>query len=318
MNTGEIRRVLVVGASSYLGNALAQGLRDSYQVFGTYHAHPMRLDGVTCYPLNLHNGGEILDLLKRVRPDAVLYTAGLFDLDACAKNKAEAETVNLKAAAVFYRLPPIPTRFVYYSSDEVFGMLDSPPAKGFTELTMPTPSHVYGRTRSQGESAALSAGKGTVVLRTGRIYGENFRVGGHLAAPPLAGPLEKLALGQTVPFAQDVIRSPVYIGDVVRATALVLSKLTLASPSKLYNLGSPDAVSDYDFALAYARAFSIDAAQVQPGSLAGDARQGRAVRAPLDSTRFTSEMSFPIPSLRDGLSEFAARVRKGNTSDWSL
>lgn len=315
MSETVVRRLLVVGVSGYYGAALAQGFRDECEVYGTYNAHPARLDGVTCLPLDLTNGGEILDVLKRVHPDVVLYTAGLWDPVHCEEQKTQADLLNFKAATVFYRVATEPTHFVYYSTDDVFGQLDTAPETGFTEDSLASPTGSLGRTRYPAENAATGAGRGNAVLRVGRPYGEAFRSSANLAAGPLHAALESLASGRPTAFAQDFVRSPVYIGDVVRATRHVLPTLAFSTPSRLYNIGGADIASDYDLALEFARAFGIDKELVRPSAL-GTTRQGRAVRAPLNSSRCAAEFGFRPQGLRAGMREYAQRMRLGDTRGW--
>jgi dTDP-4-dehydrorhamnose reductase len=316
LSVAKIRRILVVGASGYLGSALAQGLREDYEVFGTYYRHPTRLDGVTCAPLNLANGGDILELLKRLKPDVVLYAAGLFDLETCEAQRAEADTANFKSASVFHKLSQDPPRFVYYSMDEVYGMLSRPSEGGFTEKNEPAPTHHLGRTRAQGESSTVMTGRGNVVFRLGRLYGEALRPGAHLAKPPLHASFEKVAAGQAALFAQDLVRSPLYVGDVVRATSLLLKNFGAPGPGRLYNLGGPEALSDHDLGVQFAHAFGFDPALIKAGTL-GAARNQRAVRAPLDSGKIAADLGFHAQSARDGLGEWADRLKKGDTRTWA-
>jgi len=101
----KITRVLIVGVSGYVGSSLAVALKDDFEVFGTYSSHPIRISGVTCLMLDLLNGGEIFEMLKRVQPDVVLFCSGLSNPEECQVRRDMAESLNFKAATRFLKVP---------------------------------------------------------------------------------------------------------------------------------------------------------------------------------------------------------------------
>ena len=122
LETRPVRRVLIVGVSSYIGSALAVSLKDDYEVFGTYLNSPTRIEGVSAFRLECTDGNEILKHIKRLSPEVILYCAGLTHRDQCQQEPGKADVVNFKAPTIFFKLITSDIRFVYFSVDEAYGI----------------------------------------------------------------------------------------------------------------------------------------------------------------------------------------------------
>src|SRR4051812_26000843 len=96
-------RVLIVGASGYMGSAIAAGLRDEFEVFGTYFRHQSRVDGCAGIKMNCLDGNEIFDWLKRISPDTVIFAPQISNMDYCQDNHQAAENLHFQSATFFFK-----------------------------------------------------------------------------------------------------------------------------------------------------------------------------------------------------------------------
>lgn len=286
-----IYRVLIVGVSSYLGSALAFALRDHYEVFGTYHEHPLRIEGVTSVHMNCKNGGEIVDIVKRFTPDAVLYCAGLSSRNIEQVDPSLAETLNFKAPTVFFRVVTFPPYFIYFSDDEAL-----------------MPNNVVAKTKEQGENSVLGQRQNTLVLRVGHLYGEST---GGLSCHKMSwseNVKQKLERQERVDLSIDRYHAFTYLGDVARAVKLVLTKPP--AESQLYNLAGPDLMSAHDFGKALAKKFGLPDTLVAPRKTSLEPE-----KLVMDSSKFTTTYPLQFKSIADGLHEYSERLRCG-TPAW--
>ncbi|NDF15742.1 NAD-dependent epimerase/dehydratase family protein, partial [bacterium] len=286
------------------------------EVFGTYHRHAHRPDGVTSFQVDLVQGNEILDLIARVRPDTILYAAGLNCPEACESERGLAESLNFKASTVF-KLAPLPLRFIYFSTDEVFGSAPSGPARAFAENDTPVGMNTHSRTKAQGESAALLAGKGTAVFRVGSLFGESFWAGSRVRRAWMSTLIERLSKGQSLILPKDYVRSFLYLGDLARAVKVFLKTFSYEAKPELYHLAAKDFLSAYDLGLVVAKGLGVDPDLVQAGTRSVDFFSG-PVNCPLDASRFTKKFGFEFQTIEHGVGEMLERLRTGRTGNWPL
>lgn len=312
--TGEIRRVLIIGMSGYIGSALATGLREEFEVIGTYSTRNHRIEGVTSVALDCTNGAAVLDTLRRFRPEGVLYCAGLTDPAQCTDNPALADTLHFKAPTVCFKILPMVLRFALFSPDEALGL---PPGDGpFGEDAPAVPSSVLGKTRHQGEVAVYGHKRYTAVFRNSEVFGEPF--GADVLAPTTTGIdrglhwvdllHRRLSRGQPIELSRETIRSYLYVGDLVRAVRLYLRKAPI--DSVFYNFGASTAMSQFDFGRKLAQAFGYNPALVRTtfGSVGNHA---------LSPRRFEEAYDFKFQSIDEGIQEYAERYRTGHTKSWT-
>ncbi len=313
---GPIRRVLIVGVSGYLGSALAHGLRDDFEVIGTYNTHPVRIDGVTSFKMNCTNGGEILDLLNKQRPEAVIYCAGLSDEIVAQENPALAESLHFKAAAVFFKILPMVLRFIYFSPDDSLG---APYAEqeAYDETVAALPQTALAKTRHQGETACLNAKRYTAVFRLGEVFGEPF---GWNINSLAQGAVDRnyrphwfdrlhdsLARGRPMTLSTSVIKSYLYVGDFVRAIRLYLNQAPV--DAVLYNLAGRTPISQLEFGRLMCKKLGYNPALVRSGA-------SLPIKVPLNPQKFEKEFSFEFQNVDEALDEYAERLRTGFTKGW--
>jgi dTDP-4-dehydrorhamnose reductase len=316
-----IRRIAIIGVSGYLGSSLAIGLRDHFEVFGSYNTHPLRIEGVTCFPMNCVNGGEILEILQYHKPEGVIYCAGISDPAICQASPPLADSIHFKAPTVFLKILPTVLRFLYLSTDEVYGgHTTSPPTTPYVENPSPAAQSVLAKTRLHGEQMALGHRKFTAVMRLGEVFGDPFGLRMFHSTEDRAGLhwfdrlQENLFRGERMSLYQDQIRNYLYVGDLVRAVRRYFAKPPLASV--LYNLGAPNAISQYEFGRQTARALGYDEALIQPTSITRTSAGLAAGDLRMTSDKFANDHGFRAQTTEEALGEYAERLRTGHTRNW--
>lgn len=215
-------RVLVVGASGFLGRALMQE-KWGTQVLGTFYRHPIP----NAVYLDLRDQESIHHLLGQFYPDLILFAGGITDTDYCEQHPYQAFKVNSEAAGIIARFP---VRTVYYSSDYVFEG-----TKGnYTEYDSTHPLNIYGQSKLTGEQLVLNANSTNIVIRVSGLYGKSGE--------------QKRSSNRSEDYAQifaedDRFSSPVLLDDVVSATRILLNEGTAG----IFHVAGPDAYSRYEF-----------------------------------------------------------------------
>jgi|LakMenEpi03Aug12_release.lakeMendotaPanAssembly.Ray.scaffolds.fasta_scaffold07247_9 dTDP-4-dehydrorhamnose reductase len=157
-------KLLIIGIGGQVGRELERALSPLGRV-------------VACGmpELDLERAGAADDLIRREAPDAIVNAAAYTAVDKAESEPERARRINAAAVAeIATAAGRLGAVFVHYSTDYVF---DGGKDGWYTEIDAPAPLGVYGRTKLEGERAALAAGGLSYVFRTSWVYaahGANF------------------------------------------------------------------------------------------------------------------------------------------------
>lgn len=324
-----IRKVLIIGGSGYLGSALCLGLRDHFQVTGTFNKHTLRMAGVASCALDTLEGADVLSVLSRYSPDIVIYASGLTKTHICEQNDALANALNVKLIPMILKSLHKPIPFVYLSGDLHFGLLpkEELPEGG----TRPIKNHIFhekdtlfsvnvlGQNKLQAEKQVIEKERLTFVIRMPLIYGESL---GSAFAPRVAW-LKRMQTAieneENYPCINDQIRSSLYVGDFVRAFRKFLKKLP--HTSQIFHFSAGDKCTAYDVAHEYCKQKNLDTTFLEGMSMdAYFEKQGwthnEVKYAPLSGARFSKAFDFQAQPYKEGIQEMIERYRTGFLGDW--
>src|ERR1700722_12707583 len=116
-----MKRVLIIGSSSFIGVNLAIRLRKDYRVFGTHYRNRPHVDGLTSFPLSLRPDRPLNDFLSLLKTSVIVYAAAIVNDPDVEKNPELAKFVNAEGPLICARyLEPTGGRLVFLSSSKVF------------------------------------------------------------------------------------------------------------------------------------------------------------------------------------------------------
>jgi len=78
-------KVLIIGAGGLVGNRAYNMMRDRFEVCGTCNTHPFESDNI--YRMNCINRSETFELFSKVKPDLVIDTHALNNVDYCESHR---------------------------------------------------------------------------------------------------------------------------------------------------------------------------------------------------------------------------------------
>jgi nucleoside-diphosphate-sugar epimerase len=214
-------RVLVTGASGFVGRALVEELRHGER---SYEVHPLERSAG-----DLAEPGLAEAVLAEAAPETVVHAAARIGVVRCEDDPAAALRSNVLATAFVARAcASRGARLAYVSSADVYGT-----AAAADEETPPAPESLYALTKLWGEQAArLYAPAGLFVLRLANPYGPGVETAAGKGALPTM--LEQAERGERIPAYRGEVRSWCWIGDVAHAIRLVLE----SGEEGVFNIGS--------------------------------------------------------------------------------
>ncbi len=212
-------RILILGASGFVGSALFVQLARAHEVVGTSRR------GQGLVPLDLADADAVRALVGGGF-DVVVHTAGLVDLAAAQRDPDAAYAANVA---------PMPTlldtvedagaKLVYLSTDNVFdGTRES-----YDETALRSPINVYGCTKASAEQRVLQR-DGHLVIRLPLVYGRS----------PASDKFLARFTAPVIEARTDIVGTPLYLP----ALAPLLTELL--DETGVVHLAGPEPISRYD------------------------------------------------------------------------
>ena len=230
-----MKKLLVTGASGFLGWNLCQLAKEAWDVYGTYFSKTVEIPDVTVVKADLRDFQEIKRLFSEIGPAAVIHTAAQSSPNFCQTYPEESHSINVTASCNIAGLSAdygIPC--VFTSTDLVFDGLNAP----YRETDPVCPVSVYGEQKVMAEQGMRSRYPKVALCRMPLMFG---------VAPPTATSfiqpfIKILREGKELNLFSDEFRTPV--SGVTAAKGLLLA---LEKVEGLLHLGGKERVSRYDF-----------------------------------------------------------------------
>ncbi|HEX8285549.1 MAG TPA: dTDP-4-dehydrorhamnose reductase [Pyrinomonadaceae bacterium] len=251
-------KIIITGAGGLVGGVLTRRFADS----GRDVLALRRAD------LDVTDAAAVERLIKSERPSLVVNCAVL-GVDECERDPGAARAVNVEAPRSLARAAAgAGASFLHFSTNYVF---DGEGERPYAEEDETRPGSVYGRTKAEGERAALDANPRSLVVRTSWVFGagkESFLSTAH----------RELRAGRRVRAITDTWASVTYVEDLAGRVGELLER----GAGGLFHVVNEGVCTYEDFAREAAR-------------LAG---LGEREAAALVETVTESEMRRPAPRPR--------------------
>jgi dTDP-4-dehydrorhamnose reductase len=152
-------KTAVIGSNGQLGtDVCAAFVADGHEVMPLTHAD-----------LDVTDAAAIKSVLQRLRPQTVINTAAMHNMENCEEAPATAFAVNADGARNLAAVcNDIDATLVHVSTDYVFDGAKQAP---YLEDDLPAPLSVYGNTKLSGEHFIAATSKRYYVLRVSGLYG---------------------------------------------------------------------------------------------------------------------------------------------------
>lgn len=241
------KKVLIFGGTGFVGGHIAQMAHDAGWdvVIAGSRAVPSAGD-IMRRSVDIGQAMAVHGIMSEARPEIVINTAALADVDRAEREHDLAHQVNTEGARnVAHACRASGARCIYYSTDVVFDGTQHQ----YSEDDPPRPLNFYGLSKAEGERATLDACPNSAVIRVSLVLGFPVEGGNSF----LARLRERLLAGQQVPAPSDEIRTPI---DVLTAAAATL-ELAEGDYRGILHIGATSAVDRYTLAQRLARAMGL-------------------------------------------------------------
>ena len=212
------------------------------------------------HAVDLENREALLEALRKIAPDFIINTAAMTDVDGCERNPDLNNRINRDAVG-WMAGTGIP--LVQVSTDYVFDGVSGP----YSEEDPVHPLSHYGRAKLESETLALRGSPRSLVVRTMLLWG--LGKGDKKSFTDFVR--ESLAAGKTIRIATDQWGNPTLAYDL----ALAIWALIENKRSGIYHAAGEDWMSRFDWAVAAAVFYGLDASLIQK-AVTADLKQDAA------------------------------------------
>jgi dTDP-4-dehydrorhamnose reductase len=235
-------RLLVTGGTGQVGKAL-QRAKGPHSLLLPTHAE-----------LPIEDAGAVAALVAAQRPDWIVHTAAMTDVDACERAPEQARAVNALGSENLARAAAAHgCRMLLVSTDYVFDGVRG----RYTEHDLTNPINAYGRSKREGELLAEAALPSLCVARTSVVFSptrNNFVLS--VAAA--------LRQGRPVRAAHDQWVTPTSSDDLAQQVLALIG----AGASGVYHTAGGERLSRLDMAHRIAGHYGLDPRLIQAISMA--------------------------------------------------
>lgn len=246
-----MKKLLITGASGFLGWHICQLAKPEWEVHGTYFTNSLEIPGIKTLKVNLTDFQELKQIFNDIKPAAVIHTAALSQPNFCQNHPQESSAINVTASCNIAGLCAdyaIPCAFT--STDLVFDGLNAP----YQETDSVSPLSIYGEQKVQAETGMLERYPHTAICRMPLMFGMATPTAKSFIQPFI----ETLQAGKELSLFIDEFRTPVSGKTAAQGLLLALEKV-----QGLIHLGGKERISRYDFMRQLVEVFKMPNAQLK-------------------------------------------------------
>lgn len=304
-----MKTILTTGSNGLLGQKLTAKIlsENTVKLVATskgQNRFPVR-EGYTYAEMDILNSDQVKKVIEKYRPDAIVHTAAMTNVDTCHEQRALAHALNVTAVQTLVSIcEKHHIQFVHLSTDFVFDGADGP----YNEDAVPNPVSYYGETKLEGEELIKKSTAHWVILRTILVYGIVADLSRSNIVLWAKSALEK---GNPLNIVNDQWRMPTLAEDLADACMLSVER----GASGVYHISGKDMMSISQLVARVADFWKLDKSLIHEVSAA---TLNQAAKRPLKTgfilDKAMTELNYEPHSFEEGL-EIVNKQLEGNSGE---
>lgn len=255
-----MKKILVTGSNGLLGQKLVYKLKDreDVQLIATARGKNRLRNqtGYTYYSLDIGDKTNVNTVIDNVKPDYIIHTAAMTQVDDCELDHAACDRANVHAVQYIVDAAQRNNcHLIHISTDFIFNGEEGP----YDEQGIADPLSYYGNAKWKGELIVQKSKLKWAILRTVLVYGIVDNMSRSNIVLWAKGALEK---GNPINVVDDQFRSPTLAEDLADGCILAVDK----NATGIYNISGKDQFSIIDLVRTVADYYGLDKSLINPVS----------------------------------------------------
>lgn len=244
-------RILITGGNGLLGYKLVQLLSKQKDIttIATARRKIEQLPAsVSFYELDITNAEQVRSVVSTVKPDVIIHTAAMTQVDQCETEKELCWKSNVTAVEnLIAASAENNVHLVHVSTDFIFDGSHGP----LYETAIPKPVNYYGESKLAAEHAIQKSNISWAILRTVLVYG----ITPDLSRSNIVLWVKKnLEDGKSIQVVNDQWRTPTLAEDLAMGCFLAAKQ----KATGIYHISGDEMMTPYDIAIRTAEFFKLD------------------------------------------------------------
>ncbi|ALL04797.1 dTDP-4-dehydrorhamnose reductase [Pedobacter sp. PACM 27299] len=247
-----MKTILVTGSNGLLGQKITERVlaTKQFNLIATAkgeNRYPIK-EGYVYAEMDILDAANVEEIVAKYKPDAIIHTAAMTNVDTCEDQKELAYALNVKAVETLIAVcEQFDVQLVHLSTDFVFDGKNGP----YDEEAPTCPLSYYGQTKVEAEQALQKSNCKWAVLRTIIVYGIVSDMSRSNIVLWAKGALEK---GQPINVVNDQWRMPTLAEDLADCCLLAIEK----NAQGIYNASGKDMMSISELVAIVADFWNLD------------------------------------------------------------
>ncbi|MEI6488219.1 MAG: NAD(P)-dependent oxidoreductase [Bacteroidota bacterium] len=254
-----MKTILITGSNGLLGQKLVYNLihRNDVKLIATSVGanRLIQKEGYIYESLDITNKEEVKSIVAKHKPDVIINTAAMTNVDACETKRTECWALNVEAVQNFVdAISQQPIHFIHLSTDFIF---DGEKGSEYVETDVPNPQSYYALSKWEGEKVIQQSKIKWAIARTIIVYGI---VDNMSRSNIVLWAKDALTKKQNINVVDDQFRSPTLAEDLAQGCINIADK----GATGIYNLSGKETMSVLELVYKVADFWKLDKSLVQP------------------------------------------------------
>lgn len=262
-------KILITGSNGLLGQKLVYKLRDQNDITCIATARGdnrlVKRDGYIYETLDITKEKNVHDVFSKHKPDVVINTAAMTNVDACETEKEACWAMNVTAVGHQVKTleslrknnPAYNPHFIHLSTDFIFDGTRGP----LDENETPNPLSYYAESKLAAEKIVQASSLDWAIARTVLVYGIVDNMSRSNIVLWVKSNLEQ---GKKINVVDDQFRTPTLAEDLADGCILIAKKRAKG----IYNISGKDFYSILELAQTVADYYGLDKSLINPSKSA--------------------------------------------------
>lgn len=245
------KTVLITGANGLLGQKLVELLvqESSVDLIATARGENRlpHTDGYRYVSLDITQADEVDSVFETYKPQVVIHTAAMTNVDTCETDQTGCELLNVTAVAYLIAACQKQDTFLcHLSTDFIFDGADGP----YTEEATPNPISIYGASKLRAEKLIEDSSIRWAIARTVLVFGI---VADMSRTNIILWVKKSLEEGKQINVVTDQFRTPTLAEDLAIGCWLIAQK----EAQGIFNISGSDFLTPYEMAIKTAKFYGL-------------------------------------------------------------